>query len=162
MSEPWVTWEGRVLSEWTDYNGHLRDAYYLLVFSYGTDGFMDSVGLDADGREASGHSLFTLECHLNFLHEVKLGEPVQVHTQLLGHDHKRVWLYHSLHRPGDAEALAASEQVLVHVTLEGPKSTPFETPTLARLAMLREQQAGLPSPHFMGRVITAPELPVNG
>lgn len=162
MNEAWVTWEGRVLPEWTDYNGHLRDAFYLLVFSYGSDGFMDSIGLDADGREASGHSLFTLECHLNFLHEVRAGEPVQVQTRLLAHDHKRVWVYHSLHRPGDEEALAASEQVLVHVTLEGPKSTPFQTPTLARLAMLYERRAGLPSPRFTGRVITAPELPGNG
>jgi acyl-CoA thioester hydrolase len=30
-----------VLPEWTDYNGHLRDAYYLLVFSMATDALMD-------------------------------------------------------------------------------------------------------------------------
>ncbi|MBA1243028.1 thioesterase family protein [Pseudomonas japonica] len=162
MSEPWVTWEGRVLPEWTDYNGHLRDAYYLLVFSYGTDGFMDSIGLDADGREASGHSLFTLECHLNFLHEVKRDEPVQVHTQLLAHDQKRVWLYHSLHRPADPETLAASEQVLLHVALEGPRSAPFGTKALKQLAMMKHQQPSLSPARYIGRVITAPGLTNHG
>jgi len=162
MNEPLITWEGQVLPEWTDYNGHLRDAYYLLLFSYATDGFMDRIGLDPSGREATGHSLFTLECHLNFLHEVKVAERVQVHTQLLAHDHKRVWLYHGLHRPGDAEALAASEQVLLHVSLEGPRSAPFEATSLSRLALLRERQASLPTPRFIGRVIAAPRPPEHG
>ncbi len=31
------TWETPILAEWTDYNGHLRDAFYLLLFSYATD-----------------------------------------------------------------------------------------------------------------------------
>ena len=83
------TYETPVLAEWTDYNGHLRDAYYLLIFSYATDALMDHLGLDSAGREASGHSLFTLEVHLNYLHEVKQGEPVEVRTQLLAHDRKR-------------------------------------------------------------------------
>ena len=34
-------WRGTVLPEWTDYNGHLRDAHYLLVFSMATDAMID-------------------------------------------------------------------------------------------------------------------------
>ena len=68
-----ITYNPPVLAEWVDYNGHLRDAFYLLIFSFATDAFMDRIGLASDVRDASGHSLFTLEAHLNFLHEVKLG-----------------------------------------------------------------------------------------
>ena len=43
-----------VAPEWVDYNGHLRDAYYLLIFSHASDALMDAMGLDAAGRAASG------------------------------------------------------------------------------------------------------------
>ena len=68
-----VTYRSEVLPEWVDYNGHLRDGFYLVLFSYGVDGFMDQIGLDAAGRKELGNSLFTLEAHLNFLAEGKRG-----------------------------------------------------------------------------------------
>ena len=71
-----TTYTTKIQPEWVDYNGHLRDAFYLLIFSYATDALMDTLGLDSENREASGHSLFTLELHLNYLHEVKLGAEV--------------------------------------------------------------------------------------
>ncbi|MDG9884402.1 thioesterase family protein [Pseudomonas sp. GD04058] len=152
-----TTYRTPVLPDWVDYNGHLRDAFYLLIFSYATDAFMECIGLDGDNREATGHSLFTLECHLNYLHEVKLGTEVTVQTQVIGHDRKRVHLYHSLHREGFAEALAASEQMLLHVDLAGPKSAPFEAAVLERLQGIVVEQEDLPVPAFVGRVIGLPK-----
>lgn len=151
-----TTYTTPVLADWVDYNGHLRDAFYLLIFSYATDAFMDHLGLDSDNREASGHSLFTLECHLNYLHEVKLGEEVEVRTQVIGHDRKRVHLYHSLHKPGSDELLAANEQMLLHVDLAGPRSAPFSEPVLNTLLALVETQKDLPRPAYIGRVIGLP------
>lgn len=40
-----TTYRTRVLPDWVDYNGHLRDAYYLLIFSYATDALMERIGL---------------------------------------------------------------------------------------------------------------------
>ena len=51
---PLLTWQGEVLPAWVDYNGHLNDAYYLVIFSFATDRFMDRIGLDAAGRAATG------------------------------------------------------------------------------------------------------------
>jgi acyl-CoA thioester hydrolase len=153
-----ITYRTPVLAEWVDYNGHLRDAYYLLIFSYATDAFMQRIGLDADQRGQSGHSLFTLEAHINYLQEVKLGSQVRVDTRLIGHDRKRVHLYHSL-LGAEAEApLAVSEQMLLHVTLEGPASTPFSAHSQALLTNLAYQQAGqnLPPAKYLGRVIALP------
>ncbi|WP_323166622.1 thioesterase family protein, partial [Pseudomonas bubulae] len=75
-----TTYTTQIQPDWVDYNGHLRDAFYLLIFSYATDALMDTLGLDSENRAASGHSLFTLELHLNYPHEVKLGAEVQVQT----------------------------------------------------------------------------------
>jgi acyl-CoA thioester hydrolase len=142
-----ITYQTPVLADWVDYNGHLRDAFYLLVFSYASD-----------DRDASGHSLFTLEAHINYLHEVKLGEDVQVRTQILGHDRKRVQLYHALFRAGSDEALAASEQMLLHVDLAaGPKSAPFGDQSLEAMRLLVQAQHDQPAPTFVGRVIGLPK-----
>ncbi|AZF44836.1 Carnitine utilization associated thioesterase [Pseudomonas sp. R1-43-08] len=150
------TYTTQILPEWVDYNGHLRDAFYLLIFSYATDALMDMLGLDSDNREASGHSLFTLELHLNYLHEVKLGTKVQVRTQLIAHDAKRLHLYHSLHPVDDDKELAGNEQMLLHVDLAEPHATPFTEATLERLAAIGAGQAELPMPALLGRVIGLP------
>ncbi|SEB43328.1 acyl-CoA thioester hydrolase [Pseudomonas saponiphila] len=151
-----TTYNTRIVSDWVDYNGHLRDAFYLLIFSYATDALMDRLGLDSDNREASGHSLFTLELHLNYLHEVKLDTEVEVRTQIIGHDRKRLHLYHSLHRAGDPQELAGNEQMLLHVDLAGPRSAPFSEPLLQRLQALAAEQTDLPRPAYIGRVIGLP------
>jgi acyl-CoA thioester hydrolase len=151
-----TTYRTQVLPDWVDYNGHLRDAYYLLIFSYATDALMERIGLDADSRGQSGHSLFTLEAHINYLHEVKLDTEVWVQTQIIGFDRKRLHLYHSLHRAGFDEALAASEQMLLHVDLAGPKSAPFGERSVGLMQGLVEQQQDLPAAEFVGRVLSLP------
>ena len=151
-----TTYTTKILPDWVDYNGHLRDAFYLLIFSYATDALMDTLGLDSKNREASGHSLFTLEVHLNYLHEVKLGADVEVHTQLIAFDAKRLHLYHSLHLVGDEQELAGNEQMLLHVDLAGPRSAPFTDVTLTKLLAIRAEQIDLPRPALLGRVIGLP------
>jgi acyl-CoA thioester hydrolase len=152
-----ITYKTPILVDWVDYNGHLRDAFYMLIFSYATDAFMDRIGLSSDNRDATGHSLFTLEAHINYLNEVKLRELVEVHTQIVAHDRKRLHLYHSLHKAGAVEALAASEQMLLHVDLAaGPRSAPFSEPVLNALLEIVATQKDLPAPGYVGRVIGLP------
>ncbi|AIR88499.1 thioesterase family protein [Pseudomonas cremoricolorata] len=151
-----ITYRTEVQADWVDYNGHLRDAYYLLIFSYATDALMERIGLDADSRGQSGHSLFTLEAHINYLHEVKLGTEVWVETQIVGFDHKRVQVYHSLHRAEFDEALAASEQMLLHVDLAGPRAAPFEAYSVTALQALDSGQHDAPHPVHRARALALP------
>jgi acyl-CoA thioester hydrolase len=148
------TYRSAVLPDWVDYNGHLRDAYYLLLFSLATDALMAQLGLDEAGRAATGHSLYTLECHLNFVQEVKLGQQVEVRTQILGHDSKRLHLNHSLHLLDEAPLLAASEQMLLNVATAAARATPFAEPVLSRVEALARAHQGLPAPRFAGRAIS--------
>lgn len=158
LTAPLSTYRSAVISEWVDYNGHLRDAYYLLLFSLATDALMDQLGLDEAGRTATGHSLYTLECHLNFVQEVKLGQQVEVRTQILGHDTKRLHLNHSLHRSGEAPMLAASEQMLLNVATAAARAAPFAEPVLSRVEALARAHQGLPAPRFAGRAISLARL----
>ncbi|TAM06876.1 MAG: hypothetical protein EPN70_04455, partial [Paraburkholderia sp.] len=59
-----VVYQDTVRAEWVDYNGHLRDAFYMLIYSYATDVLLDAIGLDSAQRDARGRSMYTLEAHL--------------------------------------------------------------------------------------------------
>lgn len=148
-----VTYQTSIHSDWVDYNGHLRDAFYLLIFSHATDALMDELGLDEAGRARTGHTLYTLECHLNFLAEVKEGERVQVRTQLLAHDAKRLHIHHALYRPGESASLAESEQMLMNIDSAAGRAAPFDAQVAEKVAQLASGHQGLPQPACVGRVI---------
>ena len=153
---PLTTWRGSVQHEWVDFNGHLRDAFYMLLFSFASDGFMDYIRLDEAGRAATGHSIFTLECHVNYLLEVKEGAAVEVRTQVIGHDAKRLHVYHSL-RLADAEPLlAGSEQMWLNMDMAARRSAPFAPTVLPRVQALAGLHKSLPVPKYVGRIIGLP------
>lgn len=151
-----ISYRTAILPEWVDYNNHLRDAFYLLIFSYATDALMDRIGLDEPGRTRTGHTLYTLECHLNYLNEVKLGSEVEVRTHLLAYDRKRLHVHLGLYRPGDEQLLAASEQMLMNIDHAAGRSAPFDEAVLPQIQALHEMQKDLPRPIHIGRVIGLP------
>lgn len=100
---------------WIDYNGHLRDAYYGLIVSYAIDGIMDALGLDAAYRERTLCTLYTLEMHLHYLHEVKKTDALEVETSVLDADHKRLHLGCRFTCTRIPDALATADVMLLHV-----------------------------------------------
>ena len=106
--------ETTVVSDWVDYNGHMNDAAYAIVFSRSVDALMDRVGLDAAVRKRTGQTLFTLQMMLHYFKEAKEGDALAVSCQLLEHDDKRMRVWLDMTAPG-GERLAASEQLLISV-----------------------------------------------
>ncbi len=155
-SAPLSTWRGTVLPAWVDYNGHLNDGYYMVVFGRATDGLMALIGLDAAGRRASGHSIFTLESHINYLIEVKQDVAIEVRTQILGADAKRLHIYHGLHVAGTEPLLAANEQMLLNVDMAGPRAAPFAPVVGSLVAALANRHRSMPRPKYTGRSIALP------
>jgi betainyl-CoA thioesterase len=141
----------RVASEWVDYNGHMNDAAFAIVFSRSVDALMDRIGLDASARKRTGRSLFTLQMMLHYFKEAKEGDALSVSCHLLEHDDKRmrVWLDMA---DASGERLAASEQLLMSVTLGdgAPRAAPWGFETLAALDALAKVQGGLPRPAEAG------------
>lgn len=163
-----VIYRDTVRAEWVDYNGHLRDAFYMLIYSYATDALLDAIGLDAAQREARGRSMYTLEAHLNYLREIKEGARVRVDVHVLEYDAKRVRVYlemfadefgfepgHEAAHPG-AAPVSASEQVLLHVDRSGPRAAAFDADVLARVAALCAASAGFEPPHAARAITLAP------
>jgi acyl-CoA thioester hydrolase len=148
-----MTFETPIIKDWIDYNGHLRDAFYFLLFSYATDALMDRIGLDEKGRAISGHTLYTLEAHINYLLEAKLDDVVQVRTQLIDRDYKRLHIVHHLYRPGTSQLLAASEQLLMNIDQRAGRSAPFAAQSEQQVNDLYNLHQGLAPPEWCSRKI---------
>lgn len=143
----------KVLPEWTDYNGHLNESYYLLIFSHACDFFLDYIGLDQAGRDRQQCSLFTLENHINYLLEVKQGATVRIETRIVKNDTKRIQLYHEMFREGESEMLAAAEQMLIHIDLKERKSAPMRPETQKIVDEIAAAHLSLPPAKYSGRQI---------
>jgi acyl-CoA thioester hydrolase len=143
--------EATVVGEWVDYNGHMNDAAYALVFSRSVDALMDRFGLDAAARKRTGQSLFTLQMMLHYFKEAKEGDAVAVACHLLEHDEKRMRVWLDMTTKG-GERVAASEQLLISVALgdEGTRVVPWAHETKAALDALAKAQSGLAHPPAAG------------
>jgi acyl-CoA thioester hydrolase len=134
-------------AEWIDYNRHLRDAYYGLVLSYACDAFMDRIGLDAAYRERTACTLYTLEQHLHFLHEVMASDRLDVHLRLLGADRKRIHAAFDFYCARYPDPVAIGELMLLHVH-QGPTpaAAPFPEAVQGALDALVAATAGIAPP----------------
>ena len=144
---------GRVVPpEWIDYNGHMMDAYYFLAFTEATEAFLDHVGLGAAYRATTGSGVYTAESHLCFLSGVTGGAALRYQTQLLGHDAKRL---HVFHRMTSANRLTATcELMFLHVS-DG-RVTPMPPEAVRAVTALAAGQAALPRPGQAGRHVAIP------
>ena len=142
-----------VQTDWVDYNGHMSEAYYVLVFGHTTDALLDNIGLTAEYRGRTGNSVYTVEAHISYLREVAARAHLRVTTQVLDVDSKRLHVFHTMYRNDDGAPVATEELLLVHVSGTEPRSAPFDAEVLRRLEALRAAQAALPAPAQAGRSI---------
>jgi acyl-CoA thioester hydrolase len=121
--------------DWIDYNGHLRDAYYVVILSDMTDRFMDQIGVDASYRERTKCTLYTLEMHLHYLLEVKESDELRTDIRLIAHDQKRIHASLEMYVPRHATPVLTAECMLLHVHQgETVGSAPFPPEVMAHLS----------------------------
>jgi acyl-CoA thioester hydrolase len=145
-----------VRPEWIDYNGHMNVAYYVLAFDHATDALLDHVGLDHAWREAEERSVFVVEAHVNYLREVREGDPLAFETLVLGADAKRFHLFHTMRHGEKGWVAATNELMLVHVDMRTRLSTPMSERHARALGELAALHAGIPRPAQAGRSIGLP------
>ncbi len=156
-----------VRPEWIDYDGHLSEAFYVLVFGYATDAMMIETGLHAGYRETTGCSLYTVEAHLRYLDDVPEGARLAVRTRVLGVAAKKVRFAHELFvvdtavsgeapmtLPTEAEPVTTTELLALHVDQAAGRATGFPEIIRERLASLTED-----APSWAGRSIA--EVPAT-
>jgi acyl-CoA thioester hydrolase len=140
---PAAVWREPVQDAWIDYNGHLSEPYYVLVFGHATDAVMDAVGMGPAYRERTRASLFTVEAHVRYLDQVTAGAVLEVRSSVIGQADRKLLLWHEMWCDG---RLRATEEVLgVHVDTVSGRATalpPVVAAEAARLLQPAPEQAG--------------------
>jgi carnitine 3-dehydrogenase len=148
-----------VAPDWIDYNGHMTEFRYLQVLADTTDAFLAHIGIDA-ASAAAGSSYYTVESHLRHLGQAYAGDRLVATTRLLGHDGKRLHLFHEVRRvSGDGKPVASGEHMLIHVDAVTGRSAPAAPAVLGALKRIAERQGDLLVPDGAGRLIGGRKTP---
>src|SRR5699024_8729341 len=114
MEESKIILKHTVPEEWIDYNGHMNDADYVRAFSWGVDAFIELIGITESFRVQNEYTVYTLDTHVVYLDEMKLGEAFDVRMHILDYDAKRVHVFFELYGEDEKRA-AVSEQMLMGI-----------------------------------------------
>ena len=156
MPEPIRCWSSKVPHEWIDYNNHLTEGYYGVVFGYSGDMLLEELGFDASYREESG-TFYTVESRVRFLREIHVEANIYVEGWVLGCDEKRLHWLQELYVEGNSEPAATQEALLLHVIQgkdeESPKVGPMKDPVLTIAKNFMDKHLSFPFPAFVGQSI---------
>ncbi|MHC8560654.1 thioesterase family protein [Streptomyces albidoflavus] len=135
-----------VRPEWIDYNGHLSEAYYVLVFGHATDALMAETGLGPGYRESAHCSLYTVESHIRFLKDVPDAAHLAIRTRVLGAAARKARFAHEMYVVCDAKSqpapealpVATTELLAVHVDQRTARAAVFPDTVRRRFTELTE------------------------
>jgi len=146
MTDALAPYSAIVRPDWVDYNGHMNEAYYVLIFGDATDAFYDHIGLNAALREREKVSAYTMESHIRYLAETHQGDALHVGTRVLAYDAKRVRLHHSMWRTADSKLVAVIELIVLHVDTVTLGAKPFHAAQMKAIARIADSQSMLAPP----------------
>ena len=153
IDAPLQLMQTQVQAAWVDYNGHMSESCYLLVFGDNSDAFFRFIGIDEAYRDQGGHSLYTVQTQIHNLREAALHEPLRLTLQLLDLDDKRLHIFHAMYHATSGDLLATGEQMLVHVNMQAGRAAPMPADLLHRLQAIHQAHAALPRPKQAGQAI---------
>jgi acyl-CoA thioester hydrolase len=148
--------EGVVLPEWIDVNGHMNMAYYVVLFDQATDLMYDTLGIGQAYRDATGNSTFTAETHTRYEREVHVGERVRVTLHLLDVDPKRLHYFLEMFHAERGYRVATQELLGLHIDLSVRRVAPMPPALYAEIQAVAREYAGKPVPMGVGRRIGMP------
>jgi acyl-CoA thioester hydrolase len=144
---PDIIHHGTVKPDWVDYNGHMGDYAYTIVFSETLHAFMEAIGLDTARRRETGCTLRVSELRIAFLREFHEDDAYEVRSGILDRQPQSLRLFG---RMIDAESgldAALADQLLIYVNEKDPGlGQACDIPEAIGLTIdqLRDKDAGAP------------------
>jgi acyl-CoA thioester hydrolase len=153
---PFLSSVMQIEPQWIDYNGHLNMAYYNVMFDRAIDELWLKLGIGPGYMKARQGSTFTAECHVRYLREIHLGDPVQVSILLVGADEKRLHTFEELRHASEGWLSATSENMTLHIDMAARKTAPFPPDIRARIETVAKAHSAVARPEGIGRNIAMP------
>jgi acyl-CoA thioesterase FadM len=150
---PLPLYEGKVQDQWIDEFGHMNMSRYVEACDYATYAFWELVNAPNNLEAREGAEYAVVEAHLNYMSELRKGDPIRVTTQLLAADSKRFQLFHCLYNAGTEELVASNEIMALGFNLKTRSLMSFHPHVLARIEDILAKHADLPQPKNAGRAI---------
>src|SRR5882757_827207 len=153
---PFLSSVMQIEPQWIDYNGHLNMAYYNVMFDRAIDELWLKLGIGPGYMKARHGSTFTAECHVRYLREIHLGDPVQVSILLVAADEKRLHTFEELRHATEGWLSATSENMTIHIDMAARKTAPFPRDIRARIQVVVNAHSAVLRPEGIGRKIAMP------
>src|SRR3977135_3688619 len=139
--------------QWIDYNGHLNMAYYNVMFDRAIDELWLRLGIGPGYMRERQGSTFNAECHVRYLREIHLGDPVQVSILLVGADEKRLHTFEELRHASEGRLPAPSQNMTIHPDMAARKPARFPPDIRARIEAVVNAHRAVARPEGIGRKI---------
>ena len=117
----------KIIKDWTDYNGHMNVAYYVLIFDqFGSEVLLTSFNMGEHSAKTLKKSTMVVESHITYDQEVKENDEVDINLIYCDHDKKRIqYKLEMIH--SEKKYLAATLEALsLYVDLDERKVVEFE------------------------------------
>src|SRR6059058_5290566 len=128
--------------QWTNNNAHLNMAYYNVMFDRAIDELWLKLGIGPSYMRERNGSTFTAECHVRYLREIHLGDPVQISVLLVAADEKRLHTFEELRHADEGWLSATSENMTIHIDMAARKTAPFPPDIRVRVEALAHAHRG--------------------
>lgn len=122
-----------VKPEWIDAYDHMNMSRYVALFDDVTYELLNSVDLGLAYTQRTRHGLFIVDARVRFLHELRVGTPLEVTLRLVGVDHLRLHMWLELRAEGSDTVHATQEQIGLHADLDRRRTAPFAETVLRQL-----------------------------
>ncbi|MBT8085948.1 MAG: thioesterase family protein [Woeseia sp.] len=143
-------YEGVVLPEWIDINGHMNVAYYLLAFDQAVDSLWTRIGITADYIAETRGSTFAVESHVTWQRELNEGDDFLITSQIIAFDQKRIHQFQRLYHAQEQYLAATAEWMNLHVDLDARRVSHWPAKTIAALHEVASEQNETPPPPELG------------
>jgi acyl-CoA thioester hydrolase len=145
------TASGVVKPEWIDINGHMNVAYYVLAFDFAVDALWAEFGITDEYIRSTRGSTFAVECHVNYLRELKEGQAYCVTSQILAYDAKRIHQFQRMYHADEKYLAATAEWMNLHVDLDTRKVSAWPDDILESISVRASEQGVSSFPDAAGR-----------
>jgi len=116
----------KIINEWTDYNGHMNLAFYILVFDKGAEKILSKFKMGEQSAKTTKKSTMAVESHTTYNNEVKENEEVDVYLSYFNHDKKRLHYKLEMYEKSKNVLSATTEVLSLYIDLNFRKVAEFE------------------------------------